>query len=47
MLLDGNGLVCCQVSAHAERHTGENNKKFVFNVLALLCFIPALFYQSQ
>lgn len=44
MLLDGNGLVCCQVSAHAEQHTGapENNKKFVLNVLAMHgcpCFV--------
>lgn len=37
MLLDGNGLVCCQVSARAEQHTGapDNNKTFVLNVLTL------------
>lgn len=44
MLLDGNGLVCCQVSAHSEQHTGalDSNKKSVLAVLALHgcpCFV--------
>ena len=44
MLLDQNGLVWCQVSAHAEQHTGalNNNKKSVLDVLALHgcpCFV--------